>query len=422
MAMADRATALAEWKRHWPLAFVSTAGLTFSPIAVYSLGLVMEPLQQEFGWSRGDITSGMIVVSIFAILFSSPVGAVIDRFGARRVALPGMLAGMIGIAALSLANGALWQWMALWVFYAIAALFIKTTLWCAAVSKAFFASRGLALGVVLCGTAIAQTLTPKAAQLLIDNYGWRAAYQILGLGWGGLLLVLLFLFFHDVKGAAPVRQAAGAASPAADLPGYSFAEAMRTRQIVQVIGAGAVSSIVGVGIAVHIVPILVEAGQSRSSAATLAGVFGLSMIAGKLLTGSLLDRFQGNLVPFTSYALPVVGMAILLAGTGGTLAAVLAVAVIGYASGATAQSSAYLITRYGGLKSFGAILGINSSLIGLAMGFGPWFAGKVFDMTGSYHLVLLAAAPLYIIAGLLVIGLGPYPDFAARKASVPSLA
>ncbi len=167
--MADRATALGEWKRHWPLAFVSTAGLTFSPIAVYSLGLVMEPLQQEFGWSRGDISSGMIVVSIFAILFSSPVGAVIDRFGARRVALPGMLAGMFAIAALSLASGALWQWMALWVFYAIAALFIKTTLWCTAVSKAFFASRGLALGVVLCGTAISQTLTPKIAQLLIDN-------------------------------------------------------------------------------------------------------------------------------------------------------------------------------------------------------------------------------------------------------------
>ncbi len=57
-------------------------------------------------------------------------------------------------------------------------------------------------------------------------------------------------------------------------------------------------------------------------------------------------------------------------------------------SGATAQSSAYLITRYGGLRSFGAILGINSSVIGLAMGFGPWFAGKVFDVTGSYQLVL----------------------------------
>ena len=423
--MADRATALGEWKRHWPLAFVSTAGLTFSPIAVYSLGLVMEPLQQEFGWSRSDITSGMIVVSVFAILFSSPVGAVIDRFGARRVALPGMLAGMFAIAALSLANGSLWQWMALWVLYAIVALFIKTTLWCTAVSKAFFASRGLALGVVLCGTAIAQTLTPKAAQLLIDNYGWRAAYQFLGIGWGGLLLVLLFLFFHDVKGAAPSAQAAGAPSPAADspaLPGYGFAEAMRTRQIVQVIGAGAVSSIVGVGISVHIVPILVEAGLSRSGAATLAGVFGLSMIGGKLLTGTLLDRIQGNLVPFTSYALPAVGMAILLAGTGGTAAAVLAVAVIGYAGGATAQSSAYLITRYGGLRSFGAILGINSSVIGLAMGFGPWFAGKVFDVTGSYHLVLLAAAPLYIVAGLLVIGLGPYPDFAARRQGSPSLA
>ena len=52
------------------------------------------------------------LVSVFAFLFSSPVGALIDRLGARRVALPGMMAGMLAIAAMSLANGSLWQWMA----------------------------------------------------------------------------------------------------------------------------------------------------------------------------------------------------------------------------------------------------------------------------------------------------------------------
>ena len=309
----------------------------------------------------------------------------------------------------------------LWVAYSIAALFIKTTVWCAAVSKAFFASRGLALGVVLCGTALSQSLTPIAAQQLIDNFGWRAAYLILGLGWGGFILLLLFLFFRDVTGSVP--QAATKERPAAEtLPGYTFGEAMRTRQIVQVIGAVAVGGVIGVGLSVHIVPILGEAGMSRTQGALLAGLFGLSMIAGKLLTGLLLDRIQGNLVPFIAFALPSVGMGLLLAKTGSTGAAMLAVTIMGYAAGATTQCSAYLITRYGGLRSFGAILGINSSVIGLSMGIGPWFAGKVFDTTGSYDLVLMAGIPCAIVAGLLVIGLGPYPDFSARREGSPSLA
>lgn len=412
--MADRATALAEWKRHWPLALVSTAGLTFSPIGVYSLGLVMEPLQREFGWSRGDISSGMIVVSVFAILFSSPVGALIDRFGARRVALPGMLFGMLAISALSLANGSLWQWAGLWVLYATASLFIKTTVWCAAVSKAFFASRGLALGAVLCGTGLSQTLTPIAAQQLIDHFGWREAYLILGLGWGGFILLLLLLFFRDVSDS--VQQAkAGPQAATETLPGYSFGQAMRTRQIIQVIGATAVGGIVGVGISVHLVPILGEAGLSRTQGAMLAGVLGITMIAGKLMTGALLDRLQGSLVPFLAFAMPAVSMTLLLMKTGSVPMAVLAVSILGYAAGANMQCAAYLITRYAGLRSFGAVLGINSSLIGLAMGFGPWFAGKVFDATGSYDVVLMAGIPCALLAGLMVVGLGPYPDFAARK-------
>ena len=83
--MADRATALAEWKRHWPLAFVSTAGLTFSPIAVYSLGLVMEPLQQEFGWDRASISLGLTIYTMSAVLLGPAIGALIDRFGSRKI-------------------------------------------------------------------------------------------------------------------------------------------------------------------------------------------------------------------------------------------------------------------------------------------------------------------------------------------------
>jgi len=412
--MADQnASTLDEWKRHWPLAAAATIGLTYSPMGTYSLGLFMDPLSKEFGWSRSEISSGLIVLSVFAVILSSPVGAVIDRFGARKVAIPGMLAGIAAIGALSFANGSLVQWLFLWVGYALASLFIKTTVWCAAVSKAFSASRGLALGVVLCGIGISQTLTPIIAQQLIDGFGWRQAYQLLAVGWGGLVLFLLLLFFHDVQdsGGRPKAQAAKEKPATAQLPGYSFREAMRTRPVLQICGAVLICSLINVGVAVHLVPILVEGGLGRTEGAAVAGLGGLSAIGGKLLTGVLIDRFRGSIIPFTSFALPAVGMAILLMKIPSVSATALAALILGYAAGATTQSTAYLVTRYAGLRAYGAVYGIMSSLIGLTLGFGPWFAGKIFDLTGSYQLVLTIGVPCTILAGILLIGLGPYPDF-----------
>ncbi len=403
-------TALGEWKRHWPLALSATAGFTFGPVATYSLGLFMEPLEQEFGWQRAEISSGLIVISIFAILFTAPVGALIDRFGARRNAIPGIMLCMVALGALSMANGSLTQWMALWIVLAVASLFIKTTVWCSAVSKAFSASRGLALGVVLCGSGLSQSLAPIVAQQLIDGFGWRQAYQMLALGWGGLVLVLLLLFFRDAGGAsAPAKP--GEADPPAALPGYSFREAMRTRPILRICGAVLIGSAISVGIAVHLVPIIVDTGLSRGQAAGIAGLAGLSAIAGKLLTGVLLDRFRGSLIPFASFSLPAIGMAMLLLPASGIWLTGLAVMILGFAAGSTTQSQAYLITRYAGLRSYGAVLGIASSIIGLTLGFGPWFAGRVFDVTGSYSLVLMLGVPFTLAAGALLIGLGPYPVF-----------
>jgi MFS family permease len=407
-------TALGEWQRHWPLALSATVGFTFSPMATYSLGLFMEPLNKEFGWGRAEASSGLIVLSLFAILFTAPVGALIDRFGARRNAIPGTVLCMVAVGALSFANGSLVQWLALWIFYAVASLFIKTTVWCAAISKAFSASRGLALGVVLCGSGLSQSLTPIVAQRLIDGFGWRHAYQLLALGWGGLVLVLLLLFFHDVGGnSEPLKPGPtqdGAAPPTA-LPGYTFRQAIRTRPILQIYGAVLIGSMIAVGIAVHLVPILVDTGLSRGAAAGIAGLAGLSAIAGKLLTGTLLDRFRGSLIPFASFALPSTGMALLLLPQPGIWVIAMAVVIMGFSAGSVTQSQAYLITRYAGLRSYGAVLGIASSIIGLTLGFGPWFAGKVFDVTGSYHLVLMLGIPCTLAAGALVIGLGAYPVF-----------
>lgn len=85
--------------------------------------------------------------------------------------------------------------------------------------------------------------------------------------------------------------------------------------------------------------------------------------------------------------------------------------VIGTGSGAMLHMIMYLTTQYGGLRNFGKIYGSISALFGLAGGLGPVLAGAIFDATQSYELFLISAIPVFVLAAMLVFGLGPYPEF-----------
>jgi hypothetical protein len=75
------------------------------------------------------------------------------------VALPGLVATMVAISAFSLADGSDSPWLALWVFYAMISMSVKTAVWTAAVAKSFTAAQGLALGLTLTVTAAVQAIT-----------------------------------------------------------------------------------------------------------------------------------------------------------------------------------------------------------------------------------------------------------------------
>ncbi len=219
-------SAAAEWKLHWKLVLAAAIGFSFHSVAGYSIGLFMEPLNQEFGWSRAHISAGLTISALVSIPLSPLVGAMIDRWGARRLAIPGLILKALSFVVLATATGSELQWYALWVFYSVVALGVKSTVWTAAISGVFSAGRGLALAATLSGTAIAQILAPPLTQWLIDAFGWRASFVWLGVGWGTpALLICLFGLFdvHDTR-----RKAGESASDAPPLPGLTVHQALRS--------------------------------------------------------------------------------------------------------------------------------------------------------------------------------------------------
>jgi MFS-type transporter involved in bile tolerance (Atg22 family) len=114
---------------------------------------------------------------MLSLLLSPVVGAMVDRWGSRRLALPGVVLSAGAIACFSTLSGSVAQWLALWLGYALVAMLLKTTIWSAAVSSTFNASR---LAFALSGTAITHVPVPPLAQYLIADFGWRTAYAVLG--------------------------------------------------------------------------------------------------------------------------------------------------------------------------------------------------------------------------------------------------
>ena len=410
-----RPRAAEEWRQHWLLVLAAMAGISFGTVPSSTLGLFMAPLEAEFGWSRAQISSGLTIFAVVSLPLVPFAGMLVDRFGARMVAIPGIaLSGLI-FAGFGLMGAMLAQWLAIWVAYTLASLLSRTLVFNSAVSRAFVTSRGMAIAVLLSGTAVTQSLAPVLSRWLIDDYGWRTAFFGLGLGWGGVVLLMLLLFFHEPGRRRSTTTQSTTPGPQ-PVGGLTAKQALRNLAMQRIAVAIFLQSTMTVAVLVHIVPMLTETGLSRAEAAAIAAILGLGSVAGKLATGALVDRFTGSAVPTLTFAGPGIGYAILLFGGELPMLLPVGVFVMGYCSGGCIQLAAYLTTRYAGLANFGAIFGLVSSLLALSAGVGPLVAGFVYDTTQSYKLLLTAGIPAALLAGLAVFRLGPYPDFSQSGA------
>lgn len=416
----DAVDARSEWQRHWPLVLAASIAFSFTSVMTASTGLFIEPWTKEFGWSRTLLSSGMSITAITTFLFSPLFGVFIDRFGTRRMALPGLVLLAATMASLSLLDGSVWMWFTIWTVYAVAALCTKSTVWTAGVASAFNAGRGLAIGLTLSGSALAQAITPPLANFLIDAYGWRMAFVWLAVGWGGLAIVLCAFLLYDgydesrrLRAADPARANDKALL---DAPGLTIPEAWRSVALWRIAISTFVIMVVTIALVVHQIPILVEIGVDRTSAAWYAGMAGLAGVAGKLVTGWLLDRYPARWVGGLTLASTALTFVLLLIPDRSMAIIFVAMFINGYAAGTKLQIAGYVTSAYGGMKNFGAIFGTMASLIAAGSGLGPLMAGYIFDRFGNYDPYLWIGIFGTLISAWLIFGLKDYPEWHRPKA------
>jgi MFS family permease len=397
-----------EFRRGWPVLLAAGLGIAFgaAPLPFNSIGAFIPALEAEFGWGRGDIQFAVLVFTVAVVGIVPIVGALADRFGVRPVAIITLTAFGVTFASLAFTPASLVGLYALWGLMGLVGGGSTPVTWTRAINSWFDRSRGLALGIALMGTGITATLLPTLSVWLIQQVGWRHAFAGLALLPLAVALPVAIVAFRNPVSHrdAPLRT-----SLPVDTAGSTLRQTVQDPRF-WIIATSILLVSTGIGGTItNLQPLLIDRGFTAADAAGVAGLIGISIVAGRLITGWLMDRLWAPAVTFPMLASPAAACMLLASSQIAIPAAMLSAVLIGLAAGAETDLVAFLSARYFGLAHYGSIYGLLYAIFGFASGFSPFLFGRVYDVTGSYDSILYWAAAFFAAGALLLLGLGPYP-------------
>ena len=397
--------AVDEWRLNWRLGFAAFLIIGLSHGAYQALSsLFVLPLQEAFGWSRGQIAFAHY--SSLVVAFAAPfVGRAVDRFGARRIMLGGMSLSILIYLGLAAMNGSLALFYLLSVLAGVIGLSGSGLTCSRVVSQFFVRSRGVSLAIARSGLALASAALPTILFALIARYGWRAGYATEAL----LVLAVAMPAAWFWMGRSDTPSAAEHRHMDPDLP--TWLHLLRERRVwLLCLGAG-LGYAPATAIMTQLQPLLISKGVEAGSAAALVGMAGIASFAGAIITGSLVDRFWAPGIAFLFACGSAIGTC-LLAWQGvieGPMAG-LAILLIGFGLGAEIDVVAYMVARYFGIRSFSTIYGMTVFFIAFSGAVGASMLGVAFDRHGNYDAALLVIAASFMAAGCVYLMMGRYPQ------------
>lgn len=396
-----------EFARGWPVLLAALIGVACgaSPIPFNVFPLVIGPINQEFGWSFGSISLGITVFGVTAALLAPFYGWLADRYGVRPVALASLLAFALAFAAFALTPPSLTGYYGLWLLLGLVGIGSTPVTFSRAINMWFFKNRGLALGIMLLGTSLAALIVPRITVWAIGEHGWRNAFPIVALLPLLLALPIGYLLFREPR---PDERPAAVTQSVAF--GATLPQALKDRRFWILWVSIAMVAMAYGGAHIHMAEIVKLHGFQPADAATVMQVVGLAILAGRVITGFLLDRFWAPAVCFPILCLPAISV-VLLTGTDPDFPRILAAAfLLGFAAGAESDLIAYLASRYFGMAHYGKIYGMLYMPFGLMSAISPAIYGAVRDAHGNYDPMLWTAGALFVAGGALLLLLGPYPE------------
>lgn len=402
-----------EFRLGWRILILALIGIgtSVSVAPLYAFGSMIVPLQEAFGWSRGEIQPAIAFLFASSVISIQITGWLFKRYGIRPVTLCSLVALASAYLLMTFNTGSIWQLYGGYALLAFAGLGTMQVTWTQLVNLWFDLNRGLALAIILSGTGLAALVLPPVLSWAIGLWGWRAGYWVLGLL---PLLVTLPLSMWWLSSAAPlVKQVAVTARAdleAVKLPGMTLRQAARSRRFWVCNVALLLAVTAMIGMVINTVPLLRDKGLSASDAAYVFSIYGVSLVLGRVVVGYLIDRFWAPGVAFVVMLAPAFGSLIFMTQSDMQIL-VLGSILVGLGAGAEMDIAAFLMARYFGMRDYARVYSLHMGIISLGATLAPFGFAILFARTGSYNAMLVYCTVAFAVGSAMLLTLGRYPRF-----------
>ncbi len=400
----------------WTIVAVALISMAFWLGIRSSFSVFYVTLLEEFPWNRAE-SAGVQSAALIAYTVMAPiVGGLIDRFGPRRVIVPGIMTLVFGLILCSYIQTLTQFYLFYGVIVGAGISCIGIVSYSAILAHWFEKKRGLASGIAVSGIGLGTFLLVPMSQQFINWWGWRLTFVITGC----LILVILVpanaLFLRhkpEELGQFPdgVNSSGSLENNHSRINPISLQDSDWTlRKAINTVRFWALIlfpflALFGIYIIlVHNVRFLVDQGVAKMTAAFIFAIVGILSSIFRIFWGWLSDRISRELTYSSGIICACLGVgSLLLFETKGSRIFIYSYAIFfGIGWGATAPMFMAVAADLFKGRIFGLIYGFLEAGIGIAGASGAWIAGFIFDKTQSYQAAFVLVIIAFLLSGCLV--------------------
>lgn len=364
----------------------------------YNFGVFFDAIQTEFDWSRGAISGAYALLTVISGFLGIAAGRVADKKGPFIVAvtLTVFLGG--GYMLMSTVHSL----TSFYIYHAVILSIGVGAGWPSLIPEIghyFHRNRGLMIGCAAAGIGVSSFLICPITRELIEKYGWRQTYLILGVA----IIIILGLVSLIYKNAR--RYAFPKPENPEDIKssGKTFSEALHDRNYYLICAIYFLFGYAMHTVMIHIIPYTLDMGYTGFAVKIVVLIGGVSMIT-RILCAWFSDKVGVKWALMVQLLFMFAAFAIIVLPLGFTGLIIFGI-LFGLSYGGAMVLSAIAVVDYFGKRSSGMLLGSVTSLYTVGGALGPLVTGILFDFNGNYKAAFIICGVMSFLTLILCLRL-----------------
>ncbi len=397
--------------------WIVVAGFVTQFVAVgmanYVVGSFMIPMTEEFAWSRAEFTASRSIGQLVFAATGFLIGSHIDRLGGRPFMIVGGFLLSAAMFYLSTIQTLTEWWLVNGLLLTIGAAMIGNLVVNVSLGKWFVERRGKAVALAGMGISLAGIVLPPITTFLVDNFGWREAWRILG---AAALLITLpaaclvrrspedYHLHPDGRTAEEVSAGLGEAARLDFARSMTRAQAMRTLSFYLLVLAFGLFQISITVMLTQTIPLMTDANFSRLVASTMISLASVPAFLSKPLWGVMIDLYNPR-------KLAALGAAV----TGGSVMLIVfsvslridwlvytGFLLMGLGWGGLLPLQEVIWASFFGRRYLGSVRSMAMPFTFGMSALGPILVAWYYDVAGNYNLALLVIALCNVFSAIML--------------------